>query len=180
MNSLPEKTNLVSWNNEMYLKHSAVYAYNHWLIGRITAKRVELIKKMAEIKKRDKVIEVGCEAGELLYRLPKSEFSVGLDISSKALEDAKKKGMKNVSFIQCDVTKGLPLKEGIFDVIICADNLEHVTEPAKVVENIYHLSKQDTRIIFSVPNETLFLKIKFLLRWLRLSSLILKNIEGKK
>ena len=115
-----------------------------------------------------------------MYRLPKSEFSVGLDISSKALEDAKKKGMKNVSFIQCDVTKGLPLKEGIFDVIICADNLEHVTEPAKVVENIYHLSKQDTRIIFSVPNETLFLKIKFLLRWLRLSSLILKNIEGKK
>jgi len=170
---------LVRWNNEMYARYPSRNSYTHSLIGKITKKRVELINTLTEIKEHDTVIEIGCESGELLTRLPKAHLTVGLDISSKALRDANVRGLENVSLIQSDATMELPLKTGVFDVIICADSLEHIISPEKVIERIYDISKPDARIVFSVPNETFFSKIKTLIRWLGLSKVILKNIEEK-
>ena len=41
----------------------------------------------------------------------------------------------------------------------------------------YRLSKPSSRIVFSVPNETFFSKIKSVIKWLKLSSIILSDIE---
>ena len=81
-----------SWNNEMYEKHPTPY---RGIAGFIQQKRLEKIA--AAMTKYpattgDTIAEIGCEEGNLLKFLGEQHQNyrcIGLDISSKALAEAK-------------------------------------------------------------------------------------------
>ena len=151
------------WNDAMYKKHPTPYS---GLAGMVERFRVRSIIKMASITTSDHVLEVGCEAGNLLVSLPEAARFVGADISEAALEDAQQnldqKG-RTAELIACDATEDLPFDKGEFSVVICSEMLEHVPHPEKVIANLIKISGEKTRIILSVPNEEPKLQIK---RWL--------------
>lgn len=97
------------------------------------------------------ILDVGCAAGYIGGELKKNGNKVfGLDISEKAVQDARK--------VLDDVIVGniediiLPYREKQFDVIICADVLEHLFQPEEVLAKLGKYLKDDGVIIVSLPN----------------------------
>lgn len=103
-----------------------------------------------------------------------------LDIGA-GVRDIKKFLPKNISYfsldcndnikhnIHLDLNKGsdgnghIPIKDNIFDIILCLETMEHLQNPYKIMEEILRISKDDALIFLSMPNEYNF--------WLRLQYL---------
>jgi 2-polyprenyl-3-methyl-5-hydroxy-6-metoxy-1,4-benzoquinol methylase len=147
------------WNNTMYSQHATPYS---GIAGWIEKCRVKKILQLANLKESDSLLEVGCEAGNLLVEFPKCKRTVGFDISDSALADAKllfQKRKKDAEFVQGDACRPLPFSTGEFTVIVCSEMLEHVPDP-EICLKIASLCNEDTKVIISVPNEKPKLKAK--------------------
>lgn len=46
-----------------------------------------------------------------------------------------------------------PIKDGVYDILICNDTLEHVLYPEKVIEEMKRVAKKDAIFFISLPNE---------------------------
>jgi len=100
----------------------------------------------------NRILEIGCGSGETLYLLKrknKANYVAGIDIIS--LEQYKLLD----KFICCDIEEkvaNLPFPENFFDIIICADVLEHLIDPWKVVKELKKYLKPSGYFIASIPN----------------------------
>ena len=70
---------------------------------------------------------------------------------------------RKAEFQVVDALQPLPFQQGDFDVIICSEMLEHVTNPGAVIANIADICTVKTRVILTVPLEAPKLVLK---RWL--------------
>jgi 2-polyprenyl-3-methyl-5-hydroxy-6-metoxy-1,4-benzoquinol methylase len=168
---------LVEWNNQMYHKHPTPY---RGLAGFIERVRVKNVFKLARIEPNDTVLEIGCEAGNLLNHCPNAKRIVGVDISSIALQEAYrlfKANKRSAEFFQLDAQMPLPFSKGEFSVIICSEVLEHVRNPRNVLKNIYYISNADTRIIISIPTEAPKIFVKKALSQFGIFDILFPGIE---
>jgi len=96
------------------------------------------------------IIDIGCNRGYALEEI-RNNFTqrVGLDISWKALQLAKKKDIK-ASFL-LSRAEDLPFKTGSFDVVICAETIEHARESDKVFFEISRVLKKNGKVIITFP-----------------------------
>jgi SAM-dependent methyltransferase len=78
------------------------------------------------IIKNKKVLEIGCSSGELaeIY-CQHSKSYIGIDISDRAIDEAKKKKLFNADF-KCLDCHDLPFDNGRFDCIIVNSILHHL------------------------------------------------------
>lgn len=108
------------------------------------------LQKFAD--KANKILDLGCGEGTRLSLLAgnKSGRAVGVDISNKAIDLAKKSYPK-IKFIKADLEK-IPLDEGSFDLVYSAYVLEHLTSPTKVVLEAIRLIEQGGFLILVAPN----------------------------
>ena len=95
------------------------------------------------------ILDVGCASGWFLSRVklryPKSRC-VGVDIYKKAIEYGEKR-YKSLKLIHADA-HALPFADNSFDLVICAEVLEHVASPEKVLREIERvLGPRGTAII---------------------------------
>lgn len=83
------------------------------------------------------ILDVGCASGWMLSKIsekyPKAQCT-GVDVYKKAIEHGQKL-YKNLRLISVDAHK-LPFKDKFFDLVICAELLEHVENPQKVLSEI--------------------------------------------
>ncbi|WP_338761277.1 class I SAM-dependent methyltransferase [Bernardetia sp. ABR2-2B] len=118
-----------------------------------TGTRPDIIKQLSTPKK---VLDVGCNEGALGESI-KSLFSeshvTGIDYNSEAIEIAKNR-LDEAYTIDLENENALPnfLENKEFDTIICADVLEHIRFPWKVVEELYNHLSENGKIIISLPN----------------------------
>ncbi len=96
------------------------------------------------------ILELGCGNGETLLELKrqgKAKFIAGIDI----VDLGKKEKLDK--FILGDIEEiELDIFHNYFDVIICADVLEHLKDPWDVVKILKNLLKKDGILIASIPN----------------------------
>lgn len=100
------------------------------------------------------LLDVGCAEGVLtdeLSKLLKIDFSVGIEISTNFIRLGKERG-KNTQFVQNDGV--LPFKDKSFDLVICSDFIEHVSDISKYLNEIRRVSKF---ILFKIPIESCFI-----------------------
>lgn len=159
----------------MYVAHPT--PYHNKVAGIIERKRAAIIKEMANVKKKDALIEIGCEQGILMDALPDCREKVGLDISAAALKDAKRRLDGRARFIKADAEKKINLPAESFDVLVCSQTLEHVKHPEAIMENMKRLAKKNARIVISVPNELFMLSIKTFLKKIGLIQWLFPGIE---
>lgn len=79
------------------------------------------------------VVDLGCGGGLLSVPLARAGAHVlGLDLAGKALRAAKAQQRERLQTAMADLA-ALPLADGSADVVLLADVLEHVDDPAAVV-----------------------------------------------
>lgn len=169
---------LAAWNDRMYEAHPT--PYERGIAGAIEATRVRAVIELAQVRPGDAVLEVGCESGRLLARVPPARRIAGADISRRALEDAARRFAEQgraVELYQVDALRGLPFEPGEFDVILCSEMLEHVEEPAVVLDHLRAIATRRTRIVVSVPIEAPKVRLKELLHRVGLLERFFPEIE---
>lgn len=101
-----------------------------------------------------KILDIGCGYGCLGEAMVKKNNIVyGIDISSTAIERAKKR-LHFACVADINKLDTLPgeIKRKSFDVVILADVLEHVYDPMGLLKKTKSFLKDDGRIILSIPN----------------------------
>jgi len=94
-----------------------------------------------------RVLDVGCAQGYLSEILARRGYRVtGIE------KHASDEFPSNVKFIEADLDHGLPPLDGQFDFVICADVLEHLREPAKLLSDLRGVLVPGGRMIASLPN----------------------------
>jgi SAM-dependent methyltransferase len=165
-----------AWNDDMFAAHPT--PYERGLSRRIELARVREVLRLARIGPDDAVLEIGCEAGNLLAAVPPVRRLVGADIALRALEAAQRRlADRPAELVQVDAERALPFTRGEFDVILCSEMLEHTADPAAVLRNIRELATADTRIVLSVPIEAPKVRVKQLLHRVGLLRLIAGDVE---
>ncbi len=119
---------------------------NWWFLGRRDA-----ILKLFFAKNRSlKILDVGCAGGALLLDLKNIGFYNlhGLDVSEKAVEVCKQRGVENVYVMDGHFPD---FEEASFDIIIASDSLEHLKDDMMALQNWHKLLKPNGELYVFVP-----------------------------
>jgi len=99
-----------------------------------------------------KVLDVGCNTGELGLELIKNKKCIvyGIDYSVSAIEITKS-NLNKAKVIDLNFDE-LPFSTDKFDVIVFGDVLEHIINPDKILNDYKKLLNKNGIIIASIPN----------------------------
>ncbi|MBK5293857.1 MAG: class I SAM-dependent methyltransferase [Acidobacteriia bacterium] len=96
-----------------------------------------------------RVLDVGCAGGYLAGILASRGYQVtGIERNGGTGPDFP----KEVRLIEADLEQGLPTLDGPFDVIICADILEHLRRPDLLLRQLRALLARNGVLVASLPN----------------------------
>ena len=118
------------------------------------SQELPLGKIAANVKDGSEVLEFGCYTGDLAKYLKEQKncrvCAVELDeeafaVAQNHLEDGMNADIENYEWVEYFADKK-------FDVLICADILEHLRNPGDAIKNALGLLKEDGYILFSIPN----------------------------
>ncbi len=124
--------NIDYYNQREYIEKVADFARSNY------DSRVGLIKKFIDLKNVSNVVELGCGVG-VFSGIHKGY--IGLDISKTAI-----KKLKNA--MCCDISKKIPLDAESVSVIVSFTTLEHISNPAKTLEECVRIIKPKGRMVF--------------------------------
>lgn len=98
-----------------------------------------------------RVLDVGCGPGYLCEVLRDRGYQVtGVE---RAGWGPPAGSVKGYALVEADLEQGLPaLAGGPFDAIVCADILEHLREPAALLQQLRRVLAPGGRLIASLPN----------------------------
>lgn len=151
------------------------YEHPNPLRRQIDKERIKLILK--EIKENSIVLDAGCEEGKVLEQISKKALAVyGFDIKKSYIKKASEKGIEKARVLLGSVLN-IPIKNDFFDAVVCTEVLEHLENPQKAVEELKRVTKKGGKIIITVPNESLVIKIKKALKALHIAKLFVLSEE---
>ncbi len=105
------------------------------------------------------IVDIGCGGGILSESMAKMGGNVsGIDMGLEPLQVAKLHGLETgvkVNYTQTTAEEFAKENTAQFDVVTCMEMLEHVPEPASVVQACSELVKDDGYVFFSTLNKTL-------------------------
>lgn len=107
-----------------------------------------------EVPNGSTCLDVGCWTGNLGKSLVDKKKCVvdGIDFNQDALNEARRRGYREVYSVNFN-NENFDLNiNNNYDIIICADVLEHLSSPGMVLEKLKSLLKDDGQIIISIPN----------------------------
>jgi 2-polyprenyl-3-methyl-5-hydroxy-6-metoxy-1,4-benzoquinol methylase len=109
--------------------------------------RTNIILKLIG-KKPLKILDIGCYDGTIGRALTSMGHQVfGVDFSTAV----RQAGFK--VFIG-DISKGIPLTAGIFDLVFAGEIIEHLYYTEKFLKEIYRVLKKDGQLVMTTPNVT--------------------------
>lgn len=108
-------------------------------------------KKLIKRKKLKSVLDIGCGTATKLMKLiyPECKDICGID-RKPIIHACKEKYNLDIFFVD-DIENSKFILKKQFDLIICADVIEHLLDPDKLLSYIKNYCHTDTYIIFSTP-----------------------------
>jgi 2-polyprenyl-3-methyl-5-hydroxy-6-metoxy-1,4-benzoquinol methylase len=97
-------------------------------------------------------LDVGCSDGLLGSVLIEQKNCVvdGLDFRPTALDMARKQGYRQTYCI--DLNKNVFDTNNRYDIVVCADVLEHLIHPLDTLKSLQHLLNDNGIMVISIPN----------------------------
>ncbi|MCW8108109.1 bifunctional 2-polyprenyl-6-hydroxyphenol methylase/3-demethylubiquinol 3-O-methyltransferase UbiG [Alteromonas ponticola] len=121
--------------------------------------RLEFIETHAKGLHGKKVVDIGCGGGILAESMAKCGASVtGIDMAEASLEVARLHGLESqvsVNYLCITAEDFAAQHENGYDVVTCMEMLEHVPDPASVVEACAKLVKPGGHVFFSTLNRNI-------------------------
>ena len=145
-------------NTEDYKKYKTKNVLAKWLINRFLSTVTELV----DISGAQNILDAGCGQGFvanfLLQRIPNVSI-VGIDIDIELIKTNIVSHNARNNILVGDVYN-LPFRDNVFDMVMCFEVLEHLSEPQYALQELARVSK--SYCMFSVPNEPYFQLMTFL------------------
>ncbi len=138
-------------------KKSFFYKFGYKDTINIWKSRLDFLLKY---KKKGKLLDVGCALGYMVAQFSNHFEIYGIDCSKYAINIAKKNVKKGV-FKAHDAEEPFPFRNTMFDVVTCADVLEHLKDTEKLLENISNVLKDDGILFLITPNYNMLRKVLF-------------------
>ena len=121
------------------------------------------IARIKKIKKKGKILDIGCGPGFFLNIAKSAGFKVfGSDISKFAAKYAKEKFKLDVFGGELNQAKFLT---NFFDVITIYQTIEHVKNPLKFLKEVSRILKKDGLLILTTPNQDNFIARILVEKW---------------
>lgn len=107
-----------------------------------------------------KVLDIGCGAGFLTNYLAQEGYEVtGIDLSRSSLKEAQAYDRsKRVKYLYADAYD-LPFEEDSFDVVCAMDILEHVEQPARLIQQASRVLRKGGLFFFHTFNRNLLSRL---------------------
>ena len=157
------------YNPEDYIFHS------NFLVKFVELMRFKKITDLLQLNNNDDFLDIGCGSGYLLNQAACKQ-GIGVDISDlmvkTAWENCKNNGEKFI--VQSDA-ENLPFKDRSFNKIVSTEVIEHILHPQALLKEIERVSKNNTVIVITIPNEKYINWIKNLLFSLRVDKLLFRK-----
>ena len=105
-----------------------------------------------------KILDVGCAYGGFLVAAKEAGARrvVGVDIDRKLLDLAQLQlddhHMSGELAIEDITSEGVSDRWGTFDIVLCNDVIEHVTDPLRCAENLASVMKKGGKVFLEIPN----------------------------
>jgi 2-polyprenyl-6-hydroxyphenyl methylase/3-demethylubiquinone-9 3-methyltransferase len=103
-----------------------------------------------------RVVDVGCGGGILSESMARAGATVtGIDLAEKSLKIAKLHGLESgvkVDYRTVSAEQLAAEQAGQFDVVTCMEMLEHVPDPASIIQACSQLAKPGGWVFFSTLN----------------------------
>jgi len=133
------------WNKKRgtmrhYDQQAAIYDRQY--VGEQNAKIEDILNRM-KLGLNELVLDLGCGTGFLFEHIHKRvEFIVGIDLSQKALREAKKrtKNLQNIALIRADADN-TPFPDHIFDKVFAITVLQNMPHPTKTISETKRVGK---------------------------------------
>ncbi|MEM0010911.1 MAG: class I SAM-dependent methyltransferase [Conexivisphaerales archaeon] len=110
------------------------------------------VKIIRHVGRGRRVLDVGCATGYLAEELTEKGNEVyGIEVDSEAAMEAREY-YKDVLVADVESLEELPYPEKFFDIVICADVLEHLRKPDRVLRMLKRYLKPEGLLIVSLPN----------------------------
>ena len=125
-------------------------------LHQINPLRLEWIERYAPLDGK-RVLDVGCGGGILADSMARRGANVmGIDLATKALRVAKLHALESatprIQYHEVSVEQLAKEQPTSFDVVTCMEMLEHVPDPASIVDACARLVKPGGWVFFSTIN----------------------------
>lgn len=113
------------------------------------------------------VLDIGCGGGLACeFLVQQGAIVSGIDLSSDSIKIAQEHAKQNQLKINyyCGNAENLPFETNQFDVVLCFDVLEHISNWQKVIAEAYRVLKPKGLFLFDTINRTF--KSKLIMIWL--------------
>lgn len=125
-----------------------------------TRKFKKIVKVIDDYPTPLEILDVGCASGWFLSKISekyKKAQAIGIDVYEDAIKYGNKT-YKNLEFRLADAHK-IPFKNNQFDVVICAEVLEHVLDPKTVLKEIKRVMTRDGIAVIEMDSGNLLFSI---------------------
>jgi 2-polyprenyl-6-hydroxyphenyl methylase / 3-demethylubiquinone-9 3-methyltransferase len=117
--------------------------------------RLQVIQNQLALSQK-KILDIGCGGGLLSEAMARCGAEVmGIDLSEQLLETAREHAQQQglqIDYQLIDSTSLSKQKSANFDVVTCMELLEHVPDPAQLVEECAMLVKPGGKVFFATLN----------------------------
>lgn len=123
-------------------------------------RKLNLAKSLLEKKKFKKVLDVGCASGYMISEIskhyPSAKFT-GVDSYDKVIAHGKK-NYPHIKFQVANAEK-LPFKNQEFDLLICYETIEHITNPLKALKEMKRVLRKNGTLILTMDSGSLLFRV---------------------
>lgn len=141
----------VQWHQNNHNINTSEYWDSVWCReGEYTWRKYPLAfqKIVQHVAESESVLDVGCGVGVLLEMLKPRDIA-GLDISPRAIEILKQKGIPGM----VGTLPKIDLPDKCVDVVIASETIEHLDEPGGLIKEMTRIARK--KIILTTPDNCL-------------------------
>lgn len=147
VNPQPSKKEIATLYGPDYFQSFDPYLKNRQAHLRYFRKKLAQIEK--RIKKKGRILDIGCALGFFLQEAEKREWQpMGVDVSDFVLEYCRKQGLE----VKKGIIKEAKLPASLFEAVVSLQTIEHEANPLEHVKEIHRILKPGGLVVITTPN----------------------------